>query len=215
MKRSLITIFVAAYLASSGSALRHERLSRKLRTGFVDDGVAWAREKVTDLGDALHDLANTIDNWWDGLPNELDVKVWDAAEGEDLTKYPWPEQQLNDVMEKENVGIAISGGGARSMAAAWGQLAALYEAGVLSKARYLNGLSGGAWAVTAYTYNQKSFGDDVLLGGIVEPKDATMGRLAQMEDSRLAMAQRPTCSPPSFRSSSSQRLALLSLESFG
>ena len=168
-------IIVACILGTSAASDRHAARRGNLRK-------LW----VTPLKDALSDLSRTISNWWDGLPNELDVKVWDAAtNGDDLTKYPWPELQLAEIIAKENVGISISGGGARSMAAAWGQLSALHDAGIMKRARYLNGLSGGAWAVQAYTYASDDITDAELLGGIVDPSEATLSNLQSIDEKSL------------------------------
>lgn len=50
------------------------------------------------------------------------------------------------------LGVAISGGGTRSAAAALGQLRGLHANGWLGRVRYLSAVSGGAWAATPFTF---------------------------------------------------------------
>lgn len=54
------------------------------------------------------------------------------------------------------------------MMAAMGQLRGLRHLGLLDKARYISGISGGAWATTMYCYVPDHLSDDDLLGGVCE-----------------------------------------------
>ena len=89
----------------------------------------------------------------------------------------YPEAALPDLVSRtRNVGLAFSGGGARAMVAAAGQLAALHELGLLREVRYISGISGGSWATAAYSFaqlgqNGTARDDDELLGNITAPED--------------------------------------------
>lgn len=77
------------------------------------------------------------------------------------------------------------------MVAAFGQLAALQELGLLRNVRYISGISGGSWATHAFTYYQPSFpgvaqnDTQFLCLPLTAPANLTTELLAKME---------PTCS---------------------
>lgn len=72
----------------------------------------------------------------------------------------------------EPVGVCVSGGGSRSLSACMGQLRALRELGLLERTRYLSGVSGGAWALTLFSYLPGDVSDEEFLGGVVsDPED--------------------------------------------
>ena len=144
------------------------------------------KDAANSAADFVSDTWEKTKRWFNGIPENFRVRVWTVADSDDLTKYPWPEQKIKSVTDTANVGVTISGGGARSMSAAWGQLHALHHAGILSNSRYLTGLSGGGWAVTAYTYYRGNYNDDVLLGGFPKtPEEATMATLANIDEKSM------------------------------
>ena len=99
MKLKLISAAtVAACLAHQSNAINTQSHKQQALRGEHE----WGK-----VGEFVNSVTTTVSNWWNGLPNELNVKVWNAAQG-DLHQYPWPEQQLPEVMAKENVGISIS-----------------------------------------------------------------------------------------------------------
>ena len=57
--------------------------------------------------------------------------------------YAWPEDDVEVVASKPPVGVAFSGGGTRSYAASAG-VAPLEALGLLSKIKYMSGVSGGS-----------------------------------------------------------------------
>jgi predicted acylesterase/phospholipase RssA len=52
----------------------------------------------------------------------VQAKLWVSPMG-------WPELESPEVSAREPIGLCFSGGGARSLAASWGQLRALYALG--------------------------------------------------------------------------------------
>ena len=103
----------------------------------------------------------------------------------------YPEAALPDLISRtRNAGIAFSGGGARAMVAAAGQLAALHELGLLRDVRYITGISGGSWATAAYSFAQLSqngtaIDDDELLGSITAPEDICNASLSRVNPRSL------------------------------
>ena len=78
------------------------------------------------------------------------AQVWQNAG----TAYAWPEDDVEAVASKPSVGVAFSGGGTRSYAASVGVAQALEALGLLSKIKYMSGVSGGSWFVSALAYDQ-------------------------------------------------------------
>mmetsp|Transcript_19857 Transcript_19857/g.48580 ORF Transcript_19857/g.48580 Transcript_19857/m.48580 type:complete len:574 (-) Transcript_19857:309-2030(-) len=110
------------------------------------------------------------------LPSEpplASVLAWVAPEvnsgGNDLV---WPETNIPQVMLKAPVGITFSGGGSRSFASTLGYLQGLKSLGLLSKIRYLGGVSGGAWAVSSYSFTNKT--DEEYFGPYTPPENITL-----------------------------------------
>lgn len=100
--------------------------------------------------------------------SELTVRAWKSN-----SAYPspsdFPETKL--LSSKPNTAIAFSGGGSRAFMGAMGYLAALRALDLLKNVRYIGGISGGAWATIAFTYQQNGTSDEVFLGKIVQPQD--------------------------------------------
>jgi hypothetical protein len=73
-----------------------------------------------------------------------------------------------------------------------GYMRALLDLGLLNKAKYMAGISGGSWASSIYTYariphkSKTDMSDDeILLGEIIPPENITKAGLSVM-DSRCA-----------------------------
>jgi hypothetical protein len=95
----------------------------------------------------------------------------------------WPEDALVDIGSRPKTAIAFSGGGTRSAIASFGYLRSLMDLGVLDSVKYIAGISGGAWATTAFTYFQHKYTDSIakLLGEIIMPTNLTMDALKNIE----------------------------------
>ena len=90
----------------------------------------------------------------------LNVEFWSTMN----KNHSFPEQELEDVMSKPNVGIAFSGGGSRSAVASFGIMRALREMGLDKEFRYTGANSGGAWFVSAYSFLPPEMTDDEFFG---------------------------------------------------
>lgn len=128
----------------------------------------------------------------------MSVAVWRTADrnGRALQDFAFPEARLlPELRRKENLGIAISGGGTRSSVAALGQFRGLRKLGLLQKARYISAISGGAWLATPYVYahadavpattehsglNQAQW-DEVFLGRYCPPEALHLTDLTQTQ----------------------------------
>ncbi len=88
------------------------------------------------------------------------VEYWSTLDKE----HSFPEQELNEVMTRPNVGIAFSGGGSRSAVASFGTMRALHEMGLDDKFRYIGAISGGAWFTAAYSFLPEELSDDEFFG---------------------------------------------------
>lgn len=110
---------------------------------------------------------------------------WVAKEGEFL----FPETNLNVLKDKLDLGIAFSGGGARSFTASSGAMIALREIKTKSGrsfadcAKYITGISGGAWFSSCYCfYDEDKTGNSIeeYLGPIYPPSELTMEVLSEI-----------------------------------
>ena len=79
----------------------------------------------------------------------------------------FPETALLAANGDRDIGIAFSGGGTRSAAATIGELRGLEESGLLTHARYVSAVSGGAWALIPWTF--VSGRNAELVGAYEEP----------------------------------------------
>lgn len=73
-------------------------------------------------------------------------------------------------------GIALSGGGCRSLSCCSGLLRGLNAEGILTVASHVSGVSGGGWATMVYTYAQGLTRDEVLIQprAFIPPADLTL-----------------------------------------
>ena len=64
-------------------------------------------------------------------PSAFRARVWDG----EAENFVYPEREAGIVRSSEPTGVAFSGGGNRAMVAAWGQLRALVESGLIRRRR--------------------------------------------------------------------------------
>jgi len=99
------------------------------------------------------------------------------ASNSSVTKlFPLPDERVPAGREDAKlVGVAISGGGSRSLSAAMGQLRALRHLGHLDDVLFISSVSGGTWASAAFTYLPAEFDDDDFLGlPVLDPGKLTV-----------------------------------------
>src|SRR5262245_12168821 len=89
------------------------------------------------------------------------AEYWPIALEGATTRPAFPEDA--QVADRKDFGVAFSGGGTRSAAAAVGQLRGLIQNDWLDSVRYITGVSGGSWAAVPFTYSPFATSD--ILGG--------------------------------------------------
>ena len=78
---------------------------------------------------------------------------------------------------KTNSAIMFSGGGSRSFIASVGHAHALHDLGLLSKAKYATGISGGNWFLQSYSYRSPDVKPGDAFGDVLPPEECTLDRL--------------------------------------
>ena len=97
--------------------------------------------------------------------------------------FTFPEQSLNDIKNKLNIGLTFSGGGDRAYIATIGYLSGLHELNLISNIKYIAGSSGGSWATVVYSYYQNTqINDTVMLGRVVLPEEIIFENLKVIEE---------------------------------
>ena len=100
----------------------------------------------------------------------------------------FPEEDFPEIMAKPSSAIAFTGGGTRAMVAAFGQLAALHQLGLLRNVRYISGISGGSWATNVFSFYARGApgvarSDDEFLGTITDPAALSLASLSVISPS--------------------------------
>lgn len=112
------------------------------------------------------------------------TKVYDTQ----VESFVFPEDNLNELKGKESLGICFSGGGTRSASLTLGQLRALDKIGVLERAKYMCGVSGGSWGSLPFIYLDKIINDSTFLGEYLAPNQITLDNLKQTPKNSMAYA---------------------------
>ena len=89
-----------------------------------------------------------------------------------IDEYDGAFPESEHVHDKEDVAIAISGGGARAFTGAIGYLSAFYHLELLHNVKYIMAFSGGSWATSVYTFSP--IAPHELLGPVTKPEDITL-----------------------------------------
>ena len=120
----------------------------------------------------------------DKKSEKVTCKIWDATQSD----FVFPEQTYREITERNNVGLAFSGGGTRSASATLGYLRGLNELGLLSKVRYISCVSGSSLITTPFTYLPLTHTDETFLGKVVQPEDVTLDYLYEAADNSFVKA---------------------------
>ncbi|KAF8060477.1 OHP1 [Scenedesmus sp. PABB004] len=104
----------------------------------------------------------------------VSARVWTNASA---PGFVWPELSDTEfgmpaLLRRPNLGIALSGGGMRATTLALGWVRALWQMGVLQRARYLASNSGGSWFNGAFSFTQAPLRQ--FLGPYVPPQNLTL-----------------------------------------
>lgn len=111
----------------------------------------------------------------------LRIRAYEAANGNWPDASDFPEYYDPHIKSRPSTGIAFSGGGSRAYVAALGYLRGLTELDVMKNIRYIDGISGGSWAATVYTWSQLGVPDSTLLGAHIPPASLTRKLLKEMD----------------------------------
>jgi hypothetical protein len=124
-------------------------------------------------------LAQSMDNPV-YFPASLQARIWPTPQRQtadwDFPEWAWPRYRP----DTHPFGVAISGGGALSMAAAVGQIRGLQALGLLDAVGAISAVSGGAWFGAIFNYVPASIDDETLLGPVREPGELTLADLAEL-----------------------------------
>jgi hypothetical protein len=115
---------------------------------------------------------------------QLSAEVYNTQEA----SFVFPEDQLESLKGKESLGITFSGGGTRSASLSMGQLRALNNIGVLQRAKYMCGVSGGSWATVPFTFLDRAISDQTFLGAYAKPGEITLDMLKAVPKYSLTYA---------------------------
>ncbi|MEE4539462.1 MAG: hypothetical protein V2J51_13345 [Erythrobacter sp.] len=143
-----------------------------------------AREAAEAAREKLEELPGEILNKGKASLRRLDVKTWPTrADG-----FKFPEMGDAILERRPNIGLAVSGGGTRSMALSLGYMRALSEQGVLDRTRYIGAISGGSWITVPYVYLPQGTTDAHFLGSNMPARELTVDRLSVLrpEDGLIA-----------------------------
>ena len=102
------------------------------------------------------------------ISQNMNIKYWPVTEA-----FIYPESVL--LQDKEDVGIAVSGGGVRAAVLAIGWLQVFHELGYLSKVKYVSSISGGSWTSAPMSNYEGNL--DTFLGKIIPPEECSVQRL--------------------------------------
>lgn len=103
--------------------------------------------------------------------------------------YPTPQEPPQEPDLTNATGLAISGGGSRSLTCAIGQYRALKYLGLLDKVGVVSSVSGGTWASASFVYLPSSFSDDDFLGAPTpNPASITVSSLGSLSATNLGHA---------------------------
>jgi hypothetical protein len=103
--------------------------------------------------------------------------------------YPTGHPTAGEPDVSNTTGIAVSGGGSRSLTCAMGQYRALKYLGVLDKIGVISSVSGGTWASASFVYLPSSFDEDDFLGAATPtPGSITVSSLRNLAPNNLGNA---------------------------
>jgi len=103
--------------------------------------------------------------------------------------YPTPQEPPLEPDLTNTTGIAVSGGGSRSLTCAIGQYRALAYLGLLDKVGVISSVSGGTWASASFVYLPSQFADDDFLGTPTpDPGSLTVSALGTLSPNNLGNA---------------------------
>jgi hypothetical protein len=122
-------------------------------------------------------------DFFDNRTKVVRARVW-----RNDANFQYPEDGLDSLAGKSDLGVAFSGGGTRSASAVAGQLRGLKAIGLLDKVKYFSCVSGGTWGAAPFVFLPDNFDEDEFLGAHLEPEDITPFSLKDISKKSLVYA---------------------------
>eukprot|EP00924_Labyrinthula_sp_SR-Ha-C_P016906 augustus_masked-scaffold_6-processed-gene-18.57-mRNA-1 protein AED:1.00 eAED:1.00 QI:0/0/0/0/1/1/2/0/1163 len=142
-------------------------------------------EDHVDLGIDIHTYKLTKSEKRIGVPKPPSTSVNATVfQLQDPKLHEFPEK-VKGLVRENSIGIAISGGGSRSLALTCGYLRAIKALFGQEKIDYISTLSGGAWVTGAYCFSREA--DEVLLGAETKPSELTLKYLKGSDHGKITL----------------------------
>ena len=129
------------------------------------------------------------------VPGEISCTVWYNVHQPSFT---YPEMSgsysVEELRDKLDLGIAMSGGGMRAVCLSLGWTRTLHNLGILNKARYMSSISGGSWMHGPLSFLNKTDRDGLnkFFGSFIPPENChleTMDRVPPEHSHEYAIYQ--------------------------
>jgi hypothetical protein len=118
------------------------------------------------------------------LKKEIKYKLWLNIDNADFSH---PENLEDNIEKKEDIGLALPGGGLRACSTSLGYLRGLHKLDILKKIKYISSISGSSWVVGPMSYmDEKIFNLDDFFGEYIEPKDLTINKLSEIDNKNFS-----------------------------
>jgi hypothetical protein len=101
-------------------------------------------------------------------------RIWTGINHPDFI-FPELNGEYEEILSKQNYGIALSGGGCRALTSSIGTLRGLHQLGLLKTARYISTNSGSSWLNGPLSYSTKNLNE--FLGEYLSPENCTQSNL--------------------------------------
>ena len=109
-------------------------------------------------------------------PTKIECKIYKINDN-----FIYPEQELEYIKDKENIGIVLPVGGLRACVYSYGILRGLHHLNILQKTRYMVSVSGSSWLTSIFCY-QKLCSNCEFLGKYIPPEELTLKKLQTVEN---------------------------------
>lgn len=120
----------------------------------------------------------------DKIKKKIRYKMWLNIDNDEFIH---PENFENTIENKEDIGLALPGGGMRACSTSLGFLRGLHKLNILNRIKYISSVSGSSWVVGPMSYmDEKIFNLDDFFGEYVPPNDLTIEKLSKIDDNNFS-----------------------------
>jgi hypothetical protein len=89
-------------------------------------------------------------------------------------------------MNEQNIGIAVEGGGVRSLIFSLGFMHGLFRLGIFQNCNYISSVSGGSWATIPLCYSkQDDYKLEELFGHLHDPELLNHNQIENIDDNAI------------------------------